>query len=125
MGGPRQVSAAVRTPLAAESEDFLLRLDRQKRANLRQYLGIGVVELGNCVVGAFANAAAAAVTLGGDDFRSETFGVVDRAVRTGARADAACLIFCANAAVGPDYRDSRFDLPTVGMENARGAGSSR
>jgi len=117
MRGAGKVRAAVGAPLAAECKDLLLGFDCQQGADLRQNLGICIVELGDRVVRALANTGTAAVALGGDHFCCQTLGVINGSVGAGTGADAAGLAFCAHTAIRPNDGNSWFDLPTIRVQN--------
>jgi hypothetical protein len=108
--------------MATESQDLLLGFLGQQRVYLGQYLGVGEVELGDCIVWALRHAPAATVALGGDHAGRLALFVLDGAVWTGPRTDAAPLALSADAAILPDEGNGRFNLPLGGMKHAPGSG---
>ena len=84
MAGTGRIGTTIRAPVAAEGQDLFLRFRGQQRTNLGQNLRVGKMHLGDGIVRALGHAAAAAVTLGGDDVGGLALLVLDGAVGTGA-----------------------------------------
>ena len=82
VAGPRQVSAAIGTPVAAQGEYLFLGFCRQKRADLREDFSVGIVQLGDRVVRTFTDTGAATVAFGRNYFSRLALRVVDCAVWT-------------------------------------------